>query len=610
MRIGFVAAVVGTLLAMSISDSVADKRVALVIGNSAYRTVANLPNPGNDAAAMASLFKNSGFDVVEVRRDVVSSDLRRALREFSAAVRNADIAVVYYAGHGIEVDGTNYLIPIDAKLESDVDVEDEAVSLDRVLKILEPVKRLRLVILDACRENPFAKTMKRTIGTRSVGRGLAQVEPSSSNTLIAFAARAGSLASDGDGASANSPFTTALTKYIASPGVDLRIAFGQVRDDVMKATNYRQEPFVYGSLGGATLALVPPPEPKRVDTPAPAPGASQAADVRRDYELAERIGTKEAWDSYLAVQSTGLYADLARAARAKLVATEQAKAQSEERARRQAEEQAKRQAAEEAKRQAAEGSRLKVAEDARLKGMEEARRNAETEQAKLKAAEETRLKAAEDARRKAEEQAKRETTEHTTAPIVVATAPNPPAPEDARKPAGPVLENADLGRLLQAHLKRVGCDPGTNDGGWSDGSRRALELFNKHAGTKFDVKLASLDALDAVRSKGARVCPLVCAKGFRADGERCLEVGCKAGLVRDSDGDCIRKEAPKAAAPPHERTRPREAPARDASPAQPSQGGQSGQISCSNRGCQPVAKNCHTVKAGSPSHPQELVVCN
>ena len=113
--------------------------------------------------------------------------------------------MVYYAGHGIEVDGTNYLIPIDATLERDIDVHDEAIPLDRVLNVIEPAKQLRLVILDACRDNPFAKTMKRTVGTRAVGRGLAKVEPGSPNTLIAFAAKAGSTASDGDSKTARSP---------------------------------------------------------------------------------------------------------------------------------------------------------------------------------------------------------------------------------------------------------------------------------------------------------------------------------------------------------------------------------------------------------------------
>jgi hypothetical protein len=123
----------------------AEKRVALVIGMSRYQQVPRLTNPARDAEAMSSLFKKAGFDVVDSERDLGISDLRRVIREFSEISRDADISVVYYAGHGIEVEGTNYLVPADAKLLSDFDVEDETVSLDRVLKALDPVKRLKLV---------------------------------------------------------------------------------------------------------------------------------------------------------------------------------------------------------------------------------------------------------------------------------------------------------------------------------------------------------------------------------------------------------------------------------------------------------------------------------
>ena len=209
----------------------ADKRVALVIGNSAYKNVARLTNPVNDAAAVVGMFKNAGFDEVVSRLDLNVVEMRRALREFGNKARDADIAVIYYAGHGIELDGNNFLIPIDATLETDTDVYDETFPLDRVLISVEPARQLRLVILDACRDNPFAKKMKRTIGSGAVGRGLAKVEPSSPNTMIAFAAKAGSTASDGD--SKNSPFATALINHLPKPGLDLRKAFVFVRDDVL-----------------------------------------------------------------------------------------------------------------------------------------------------------------------------------------------------------------------------------------------------------------------------------------------------------------------------------------------------------------------------------------
>jgi Caspase domain len=337
----------------------AEKRVALAIGNSNYQNVGHLANPASDAATLAETFRKANFDVVTLRADLPAAEMRRALREFGDKARDADIAVIYYAGHGIEIDGTNYLIPIDATLEHDTDVYDEALSLDRVLVAVEPAKRLRLVILDACRDNPFAKTMRQTIARRSIGRGLAKVEPPGPNTMIAFAAKAGFTAFDGDDAK-SSPFATALAQHLTTPGLDLRKAFGFVRDDVLKATNNRQEPFIYGSLGGDDVALIPAP----VVAAPPAPDPNEA--LRRDYEFAERIGTKEAWDSFLASYPGGFYAKLAQAQRNKLAA-EEARLAATEKARLAAEERA-RLAAEGAKaaEQAKAAAEAKAAEDARI----------------------------------------------------------------------------------------------------------------------------------------------------------------------------------------------------------------------------------------------------
>ena len=179
------------LLLLACGPAFAEKRVALVLSNSAYQNVTPLTNPVNDGSVIAQTLKGAGFDIVDFRRDMPAAETRRALRDFADRARDADIAVVYYAGHGIEVDGANYLIPVDARLERDTDVFDEALSLDRVLVAIEPAKKLRLVILDACRDNPFAKTMKRTVATRAIGQGLAKVEPTSPNVLIAYSAKAG-----------------------------------------------------------------------------------------------------------------------------------------------------------------------------------------------------------------------------------------------------------------------------------------------------------------------------------------------------------------------------------------------------------------------------------
>jgi hypothetical protein len=302
------------LVAISATSALAERRVALVIGNAAYQNASSLTNTISDAKAMARMLEKAGFDVVESRTDLGVVEFKRALREFMFTAQDADIAVVYFAGHGIEVRGSNYLIPVDAKLRSDYDADDEAISLERLILAVEPVKQLRLIILDACRDNPFLRRMQRSLAVRAITGGLATVEPSAGNTLIAYAAKAGSVSYDGSGP--NSPFTTALIKNLFEPGLDIRIAFGRVRDEVMKVTANQQEPFVYGSLGGATIALV-----KAADPPAIASGrgpSSSRYDIQRDYEFAERIGTQQAWESFLKVYSTGYYAGLARAQLAKL----------------------------------------------------------------------------------------------------------------------------------------------------------------------------------------------------------------------------------------------------------------------------------------------------
>jgi uncharacterized caspase-like protein len=485
--------------------ALADKRVALVIGNSAYQNVARLGNPANDASAMTETLKNAGFEV-ESRRDLKTSEMRRALRDFSDKVRDADVAVVYYAGHGIEVEGANYLVPVDAVLERDIDIYDEAFALDRVLVTIEPAKQLRLVILDACRDNPFAKTMKRTIGSRAIGRGLAKVEPASPNTLIAFASKAGSTASDGD--SKNSPFTAALVKYIAKPGLDLRKAFGFVRDDVLKNTSNKQEPYVYGSLGGDDVPLVP----AQPAAAAPASVPNPNAEVRRDYELALQLDTREGWTAFLAQFPEGFYANLAKGQLSK-IASEEARVAATEKARLAEEEKA---------RLRADGA--KQAEQAKAAAEARAAEQARIAAEKAKQVEQAKVAAAEQARAAAENSTADKAAADKVANNVFVAKPEP--------------SPSDMTRSVQGELRRVGCLTGSVDGEWTPASRRSLELFNKYAGMKLDVKVASLGALDAIKTKPARVCPLICDRGYKAEGDNCSKITCKAGFEVGDDNTC------------------------------------------------------------------------
>jgi hypothetical protein len=255
-------------LALSVSAAVAalaaapasadGKRVALVIGNSAYRNVPALPNPANDAGDIAAALKRLGFAVTLIT-DATFEEMRRGLIALGRDAADADMATVFYAGHGMEINGENWLIPVDAELQKDTDAANEAVNLGSVMLQVSSTKSLGLVILDACRNNPFAAKMRRSLALRAVDRGgLGRIEPVG-NVLVAYAARDGTTALDGDGR--NSPFTTALLHNIDAPGVEVTFMFRNVRDDVMEATGNEQQPFVYGSLSRRAIYLAGQPSP-------------------------------------------------------------------------------------------------------------------------------------------------------------------------------------------------------------------------------------------------------------------------------------------------------------------------------------------------------------
>jgi hypothetical protein len=231
------------------------RRVALVIGNSAYRSVAHLPNAANDADLTAAALRKAGFTDVTIGKDLDRAGMVAVLQEFGTKADGADWVVVYYAGHGIEVAGRNFLIPVDAQLKHERHVEDEAIALDRVMTSAEGAKTIRLIALDACRDNPFEIRMKTANGTRSISRGLARVEPDSA-TLVLFAAKEGTTAADGVGS--NSPFATAFAKRILEPGVEISFVMRRLRADVVNATGSAQQPVIYGNLPLQEVYFIPP----------------------------------------------------------------------------------------------------------------------------------------------------------------------------------------------------------------------------------------------------------------------------------------------------------------------------------------------------------------
>jgi tetratricopeptide (TPR) repeat protein len=230
------------------SKAPTERRVALVVGNSTYAHATPLRNPANDAKLLAASLRQAGFTEVREVFDADLSTLGKALKDFGDLAVGSDWAVIYFAGHGIEVGGANYLIPVDARLEQQAHVEDEAMPLSRVMSKVVGASKLQLVILDACRNNPFVPRMRGTgRQSRSIGSGLTAIEPES-GVLVAYAARDGTTALDGESTSANSPYADALARHMAEQGLEISLLFRKVRDDVLIKTGKQQEPYTYGSL--------------------------------------------------------------------------------------------------------------------------------------------------------------------------------------------------------------------------------------------------------------------------------------------------------------------------------------------------------------------------
>src|SRR5271169_3734070 len=266
--------------------ALADKRVAFVVGNGAYKNVAQLPNPPIDAKAMAATLRNVGFDVVE-GTNLTRDTMTERLLEFGKKAQGADVAVFFYAGHGIAINGTNYLLPVDADIKSEMDVRlGAAINIDLTLDQTMSDAKVKLVFLDACRDNPFAAKIKSNSATRSVSvqSGLAEMK-SGEGTLIAFATGPGQTALDGQEGT-NSPFTRALIAHITTSGIEIQQAMTEVRAQVNEETNKGQLPWGHTNLIGSVYlnpAAAPAPGAAAAAPLAPAPVASAAGGT--DVEL-------------------------------------------------------------------------------------------------------------------------------------------------------------------------------------------------------------------------------------------------------------------------------------------------------------------------------------
>ena len=313
MGFGFVVRL-GLALLLTLAPAQA-KRLALVIGNADYVHAAPLKNPRNDADDMAIKLEAMGFEVVKgINLDL--SGMRVKIQEFVNRLSGTELSAFYYAGHGLQIGGKNYLMPVDAALESSLAVDFEAVPVDLILTAMEQASDTNIVFLDACRNNPMARNLARSMGTRSaeVGRGLARVG-SGLGTLISFATQPGNVALDGTGR--NSPYTHALLQHLGKPGRDITRDLVNVRRAVLDATDERQVPWENSSLTGELILVPGADEPQKSAAPTKAPNEAEMAfwDSIKDGKEAALF------EAYIRQYPTGSFIELAKV-RIELLKTE------------------------------------------------------------------------------------------------------------------------------------------------------------------------------------------------------------------------------------------------------------------------------------------------
>jgi hypothetical protein len=487
----------------------AQKRVALVIGNGGYKETTPLFNTVSDATAMSAALKRLGFDVLD-GIDLDKREMERLIRQFDQKLPGTDIAVFFYAGHGMQVSGQNYLVPVDARLGAEGDIDFESLPVNLVLARMEREAKTTIVLLDACRDNPLVRNLARNMGTRavSVGQGLAEIR-TGVGTLIGFATQPGNVAIDGKGN--HSPYTTALLKQIESPGRDIMATLAAVTGEVVTTTAGRQVPWQHASLTGPVILrpLVAPDATRATSlsvppllippAPAAAPAPSQQSAAAETWPLVKDSVSVPALEAYVRRYGDTFYGDLARERIANLQAQQRAV---------------------EAKQ-----AEIKKADDA----------------AKADAAR-TALQKAEQDQRQALLSVKPQPEPPKAAeapPQATPLSPSPPQPVALTRPD----DTSRLARFVQSELKRVGCDPGSVDGNWGTKSRSATVEFARRMRVSSLGDEPSDDLLDRLLNQRTRVCPLQCDDD---------EV--------ESNGRCVARPSPprREKAEPESKPRPRE----------------------------------------------------
>ncbi|MES0808009.1 caspase domain-containing protein [Roseibium sp. SCPC15] len=446
---------------MSTSHGSETERVALVVGNASYENVSNLANPTNDAEKIALALERLGFKVI-VGINLNQAGFIEKIKEFSRAMRGAKIALFYYAGHGLQVRGQNYLAPVDTRLNDEADLEFGTVRLQAIISQMEREQRTSIILLDACRDNPLTRNLASSMGTRSaaIGKGLAPVE-TGIGTLIAYSTQPGNVAYDGT--DVHSPFTGALLRYLETPGEDIAVILRRVRRDVLRETKGVQVPWSNSSLTGPVILSVPDPSTKpAVDT------------IELTYwESIRDSANLEYFKSYLNRYPEGNFSDIAR---------------------------------------------LKVSEWEQ--GTPNTSQSGEPASSSKKAPDAGEFSGAEAATElfKLERETAETTRRDKLASLDVALL-NPAENLESLKE----LSGSALARSIQAELNRVGCKVGTADGVWGKNSRNGLRRFSIYAKAGLQELEPDPKVLEMLKDKSFRVCPLDCPAGYVETANKCYK---------------------------------------------------------------------------------------
>jgi len=503
----------------------AERRVALVIGNSAYQHATALRNPGNDANDVAEALKKVGFEV-QLGIDLDQQGFARTIEQFARTLDDAEVGVFFYAGHGVQMNDKNYLVSVNAKLENEFLLSSETIELDAVVRLMESKVPINLVFLDACRNNPLAENLRRSLTalkrSAQLGRGLARMEPTGRDTLIAFSAAPGQEAADGS--DRNSPFTAALLRHIPKPGLEVSVMLKDVAADVRRDTRNSQRPqqlsdmtkaFYFAKLQQAEATKVdaaPAPELLAKPVPAPIGGTDDYALDMAFWNAAQSSNDCDSVRAYMHRFPKGVFIELAKLSERRLCVA---------------------------------GRKVTILDPA----------------ASDQAAPPTAVATL---------------TAPSVTPAPALTPAPPPAPTLAAPPpvapaaiaALPEVKAAsgsipyrpasdpsrtEMTRIIQLELYRVGCGINEANGNWTPATREGLRKFNKFMHAKLDLSDPSSGTIAVLQNQSGRVCPVQCGRGLVARGDTCVAVAKpkpepRAEPRRKERRVVERRRAPRAAA--------------------------------------------------------------